>query len=380
MGSKQAYRDRLADGDLRTDSPAGYVPGGPATGGTEGWYDCDNLRNDSPNNTGLVEFPHTTGTGADAGKVRGNNLWWSAAATRATPTAARSSRVARGAATAAPNYGANPTQGCPYARNDGMTIMNGPVYRYAVRRRQLAPLARSTGTAAGSCTTTAAPSIKHGLLLDPATDQDAGLPIYADSLRDTLSWGGSYMDSKFGPDGALYVQTYDGFFRAGTNVGIYRYDYVGGAPTPGAEPARVPDRRAAASASRAPAPAASRGSGTSVTAQTSTEANPTHTYAEAKRYTATLTVTYADGAKDTKTRRRRRARAARTRRRRSTTAALTPAQPGRRRHLPASRHRHADRDRRGRRQRRGHDRVPRQRRRLDRVRSARSAASSPACT
>ena len=32
--------------------------GGPATGGTDGWYDCDNLRNDSPNNTGLVEFPH----------------------------------------------------------------------------------------------------------------------------------------------------------------------------------------------------------------------------------------------------------------------------------------------------------------------------------
>src|SRR6478752_7049808 len=77
MGSKQAYRDRLDNGAARTDSPAGYVPGGPATGGTEGWYDCNNLRNDSPNNTGLVEFPHQTGTGADAGTVRGNNLWWS---------------------------------------------------------------------------------------------------------------------------------------------------------------------------------------------------------------------------------------------------------------------------------------------------------------
>ena len=44
------------------------------------------------------------------------------------------------------------------------------------------------------------------------------------------------MDSKFGPDGALYVQTYDGFFRAGPNVSIYRYDYIGGAPTPGANP------------------------------------------------------------------------------------------------------------------------------------------------
>ena len=85
---------------------AGYVPGGPATGGTDGWYDCDNLRNDSPNNTGLVEFPHVTGTGADAGKVRGNNLWYS----RGNPSNANGCPEfprPRGA-TAAPNYGATP--------------------------------------------------------------------------------------------------------------------------------------------------------------------------------------------------------------------------------------------------------------------------------
>jgi len=76
-------------------------------------------------------------------------------------------------------------------------------------------------------------SAKHALLLDPATDQDGGQPIYADSLRNTLSWQGNYMDSKFGPDGALYVQVYDGFFRAGPNVGLYRFDYTGGPDTPG---------------------------------------------------------------------------------------------------------------------------------------------------
>ncbi len=237
MGSKQAYRDRTATGALRTDSPAGYVPGGPATGGTEGWYDCDNLRNDSPNNTGLVEFPHVTGTGADAGKVRGNNLWYS----RGNPNNANGCPEfprPRGA-TAAPNYGANPTQGCPYARNDGMTIMNGPVYRYeagADNSRRWPQYWDGRWFLHNN----GGPSIKHGVLLNPATDQDGGLPIYADSLRDTLSWGGSYMDSKFGPDGALYVQTYDGFFRAGTNIGIYRYDYVGGAPTPGATPRAFP--------------------------------------------------------------------------------------------------------------------------------------------
>ena len=76
MGNAQAYRDRVPGNVLRTDSPPGYVPGGPATGGTEGWYDCSNLRNDSPNNTGLTVLPHATGTGMDAGKVRPNNFWW----------------------------------------------------------------------------------------------------------------------------------------------------------------------------------------------------------------------------------------------------------------------------------------------------------------
>ena len=84
MGSKQAYRDRIAPtqpDDPRDDAAqperAGLRARRPRRGGTEGWYDCDNLRNDSPNNTGLVEFPHQTGTGMDAGKVRANNLWWS---------------------------------------------------------------------------------------------------------------------------------------------------------------------------------------------------------------------------------------------------------------------------------------------------------------
>ena len=64
--------------------------------------------------------------------------------------------------------------------------------------------------------------------------------MYADSLRNTLSWQGNYMDSKFGPDGALYVQVYDGFFRANPNVGLYRFDYIGGPDTPGPDPQATP--------------------------------------------------------------------------------------------------------------------------------------------
>ena len=47
MGNQQAYRDRIADGSLRTTNVAGYVSGGPAASPTNGWYDCKNLVNDS---------------------------------------------------------------------------------------------------------------------------------------------------------------------------------------------------------------------------------------------------------------------------------------------------------------------------------------------
>ena len=58
MGNQQAYRDRVADGSLRTTNAAGYVSGGPAASPTQGWYDCNNLVNDSTNNTGLTVLPH----------------------------------------------------------------------------------------------------------------------------------------------------------------------------------------------------------------------------------------------------------------------------------------------------------------------------------
>ena len=133
-----------------------------------------------------------------------------------------------------------PRQLCPYATANGATIMNGPLYRYdddatdnSVRWPEYWDGRWFLHNHGGA-------SIKHGLLLDPATDQDGGQPVYADSLRNTLSWQGNYMDSKFGPDGALYVQVYDGFFRANPNVGLYRFDYIGGPDTPGPDPQATP--------------------------------------------------------------------------------------------------------------------------------------------
>jgi glucose/arabinose dehydrogenase/type 1 glutamine amidotransferase len=298
MGSKQAYRDRVADGTPRTFNAPGYVPGGPASGGTDGWYDCNNLVNDSIRNTGLTVLPHQTATGRDAGEMRPANVWYS----RGNPGGANGCPEfprARGV-DGAPNYGAAPRQLCPYATANGATVMNGPVYRYdedadddSVRWPEYWDGRWFLHNHGGA-------SIKHGLLLDPATDQDGGQPVYADSLRNTLSWQGNYMDSKFGPDGALIVQVYDGFFRANPNVGLYRFDYIGGPDTPG------PDPQATLAGGRRVAFSIGRSGGVSYRwdfgdGGTSTAENPTHNYGSAGTFDVTLTVTYADGEQASKT-------------------------------------------------------------------------------
>jgi glucose/arabinose dehydrogenase len=306
MGNQQAYRDRLADGTERTTDADGYVPGGPAGAPTEGWYDCDNLVNDSTRNTGLTELPHRTGTGRDAGAQRPVNLWYSRGnpdndgnpatnTNNGCPDFPRERGVDN-----APNYGAVPRQLCPYATANGATIMNGPVYRYDESATDDSFRWPEYWDGRWFLHNHGGASIKHGLLLDPATDQDGGQPAYADSLRNTLSWQGNYMDSKFGPDGVLYVQVYDGFFRANPNVGIYKYEYIGGDDTP------EPDPQATPAGGRKVAFSIGRSGGVSYRwefgdGRSSTAENPTNTYAEAGTYEVTLTVTYADGDQASKT-------------------------------------------------------------------------------
>jgi glucose/arabinose dehydrogenase/type 1 glutamine amidotransferase len=306
MGNQQAYRDRLADGTQRTTNEAGYVPGGPAGAGTNGWYDCDDLVNDSIRNTGLTVLPHQTGTGRDAGRMRPVNVWYS----RGNPDNDGNPQTnthngcpdfprERGV-DGAPNYGAVPRQLCPYATANGATIMNGPLYRFDEDAADDSVRWPEYWDGRWFLHNHGGPSIKHGLLLDPATDQDGGQPIYADSLRNTLSWQGNYMDSKFGPDGALYVQVYDGFFRANPNVGLYKYDYIGGPDTPGPDPQATPagGRRVAFSIGQSGGVTYRWDFGDG---RTSTAENPTNTYTAPGTYNVTLTVTYADGERASKT-------------------------------------------------------------------------------
>jgi hypothetical protein len=137
MGNKQPYRDRVADGSLRTTNVAGYVNGGPASAPTPGWYDCNNLVNDSTNNTGLVTLPHVTGTGKDAGTAHSNNIWYS----RGNPNNANGCPdfTREQGANNAPNYGGAATQLC----SPGRSTATSP----APTTRRAGP---STGTAAGS--------------------------------------------------------------------------------------------------------------------------------------------------------------------------------------------------------------------------------------
>jgi PKD repeat protein len=149
------------------------------------------------------------------------------------------------------------------------------------------------------CATTPAHE-RRARRLDPATDQDGAQPVYADSLRNTLSWQGNYMDAKFGPDGALYVQVYDGFFRANPNVGVYRFDYSGGPDTPD------PDPKATPAGGTKVAFAIGKSGGVSYRwdfgdGSSSTAATTNHNYRTAGTYDVTLTVTYADGERASKT-------------------------------------------------------------------------------
>ena len=235
----------------------------------------------------------------DAGKVHPANVWYSRGnqGGNGCPNFPRERGV-----TNAPNYGAPNTQLCPWAIASGATVMDGPVYRFDETATDNSRRWPEYWDGRWFLFDWNNNSVKHGVLLDPATDQDGSQPVYADSLRDMISWGNNFMDSKFGPDGALYVQVYDGFFRAGAGVGLYRFDYIGGDATPGADATATPtvgevplEVQFNGSRSLGVSYEWNFGDGTAV----STEADPTHTYTTPGTYTATLTVTYADDSEST---------------------------------------------------------------------------------
>ena len=71
-----------------------------------------------------------------------------------------------------------------------MTIMDGPVYRYDDDATDNSRRWPAYWDGRWFLQNNGGDSIKHGLLLDPDTDQDGGQPVYADSLRNALTLAG----------------------------------------------------------------------------------------------------------------------------------------------------------------------------------------------
>ncbi|HEU4424365.1 MAG TPA: ThuA domain-containing protein, partial [Pilimelia sp.] len=271
MGNRQPYRDRS-----NTDATV-----------LTGWYDCDNLKNTSPRNTGLVDLP----------PVRDNMIWYA-------PAGGGPVYPPRPDGSGIPTYvTADATYTQPYLRGGGQAIMSGPTYH-----RELVDASSSVawpaywndkwfiGDEANSANRVA-------VTVDPASVPQQAPPAFGESLRSIIPGGAgdtrlqSWMDAKFGPDGALYMLDYGGgFFSLHANQKLIRITYHGGAATPVPTASFVPVQNKPLTV----AFTGTRSGGLSYRWEFgdgagSTEANPRHTYARPGTYTAKLTVTYGDG-------------------------------------------------------------------------------------
>jgi glucose/arabinose dehydrogenase/type 1 glutamine amidotransferase len=269
MGNNQPYRDRSnEDASVLT-----------------GWYDCDNLKNTSPRNTGLVDIP----------PARANMIWYS-------PDGG--GPVFPAGEDGVPTYEADEaTYTQPYLRGGGQAIMNGPTYHRS-------EVDTGSGVAwpehwdnkwfLGDQSNS---NNRVAVTVNPDKVEEAGAPLFAEDLRRIIQGGNgntqlqSWMDAKFGPDGALYLLDYgSGFFTLHENQKLTRITYTGGPATP------VPAGSGASVQSNPLTVAFTGGKSGGVSyawdfgdGSTSTEANPKHTYARVGSYDAKLTVTYADG-------------------------------------------------------------------------------------
>jgi glucose/arabinose dehydrogenase len=200
MGNKQPYRDRS---NADATQPAG-------------WYDCDNLKNESPRNTGLVDIP----------PARSNMIWYS-------PQGGGPVYPERADGSGLPTYRlGDETFTEPYLRGGCQAVMDGPTYH----RSQVDP---NSGVAwpeywenkwfiGDECN----PNNRIAATVDPK-DVPNGRPAFAEDLRAIIPGGGanlqSWMDAKFGPDGALYMLDYaGGFFSLHENQKLIRITYQGG--------------------------------------------------------------------------------------------------------------------------------------------------------
>ncbi|MBQ1160334.1 ThuA domain-containing protein [Streptomyces sp. A73] len=213
MGNKQPYRDRnLPD------------PSKPL-----GWYDCDHLKNESPNNDGLVNIP----------PARNNNIWYSPQG--GAPDFPRDEN-------GVPSYKLDEQKlTLSWLKGGGQAAMTGPLYRFddELPAKGKWPSYWDGKWFVGDFYDGDQP--RHALVM-PKGDTVGARPAHAESLDRIVPVGEggirNLMDWKFGADGALYVLDYGrGFFTSDDKSALWRVTYRGGEPTPSAEDMAEPALR-----------------------------------------------------------------------------------------------------------------------------------------
>ncbi len=280
MGNKQPYRDRS---NVDATQPAG-------------WYDCDNLKNESPRNTGLVNIP----------PARDAMIWYS-------PQGGGPVYPTRTDGSGLPSYKqGEETFTQPYLKGGGQAIMDGPTYHRSevdTNSGVAWPAYWDNKWFIGDQSNS---SNRVAVTVDPAKVAERGAPAFGEDLRQIIRAGSggnqlqSWMDAKFGPDGALYMLDYaGGFFSLHANQKLIRIVYTGGAATP--RPSDATGRPVTPSQPKTIAFSSARAGGVAWEwnfgdgSAVSREANPRHTYANYGTYQATVKVTYADGEVSTAT-------------------------------------------------------------------------------
>ncbi|MBK1786258.1 ThuA domain-containing protein [Prauserella cavernicola] len=244
-----------------------------ATGTSGEKFDCGNLVNDSPNNTGLTELP----------PAQGAYMWYPYSESPEFPELG----TGGGGPMAGPVYDYDPD-------NERISkfpeYFDGKWFNYELTRTWFKVMSVQQ---------------EDQEFTDPRFDPAAaGDLLSTNGIFEDMDWVQPF-DAHFGPDGSMYVIDFgegSGTGRGGSNdgAGIYRIDY--------AAEGRSPTARITPSVDSGPAPlevsfsseGSAGGDGEPVTyawdfdndgTTDSTEPNPTHTYAEEGQYSARLTVT-----------------------------------------------------------------------------------------
>ncbi|MGI5229749.1 ThuA domain-containing protein [Actinoallomurus sp. CA-142502] len=274
MGDRQPYRDRS---NVDASQPAG-------------WYDCAHLKNQSPRNTGRTDIP----------AARDNMIWYS-------PQGGGPVYPQRTDGSGLPTYKlGDETFTEPYLKGGGQAIMDGPTYHRAEVNTNSGVAWPAYWENKWFIGDESNAQNRVAVTVDPKTVAKHGAPAFAEDLRSIIQPGGgdtqlqSWMDAKFGPDGALYMLDYaGGFFSLDPNQKLIRITYHGGAATP--NPSEATTRAVQQSTPNTVAFSSRKAGGVSWTwdfgdgSKVSHAADPTHTYLSFGTYHATLKVTYANG-------------------------------------------------------------------------------------